>query len=147
MREYQILPYRQAYKPEVVDVWERSVLATHHFLVAGDVGLFKSIVEDIDFSSFPVYCLVYEDAVAGFMGIVDRKLEMLFLAPEVFGMGYGRKMMEFAITHLNVNEVDVNEQNHDAVKFYEKMGFVTYERTEKDSMGKEYPILKMKLRA
>jgi putative acetyltransferase len=48
------------------------------------------------------------------------------------------------LDELNADKVNVNEQNIDAVKFYSKFGFVTYERTEKDSEG--YPILKMKLK-
>lgn len=41
--------------------------------------------------------------------------------------------------------VTVNEQNPQAVCFYEHMGFKTYKRTECDEEGKPYPLLYMKI--
>ncbi len=70
---------------------------------------------------------------------------MLFFSPEYIGKGLGRKLTDFAISELKADKVDVNEQNTNAVKFYKKLGFKTYERTEKDDQGKEYPLLRMKL--
>ena len=45
---------------------------------------------------------------------------------------------------LNVEYVDVNEQNPDAVKFYERMGFRTFHRDATDDQGNPFPILRMK---
>ena len=41
-------------------------------------------------------------------------------------------------------EVPVNEQNPQAVGFYEHLGFQTYKRTECDEEGNPYPLLYMK---
>lgn len=41
--------------------------------------------------------------------------------------------------------VTVNEQNPQAVGFYEHLGFVTYQRTDHDEQGNPYPLLYMKL--
>lgn len=71
---------------------------------------------------------------------------MLFFSPEFIGMGFGRKLMEFAINELKADKVDVNEQNIQAIRFYQKFGFKVYERTDKDDQGKDYPLLRMKLR-
>ena len=59
--------------------------------------------------------------------------------------GHGKRLMAFALEELHCNLVDVNEQNSAAVKFYRQLGFVPYERTEKDDQGKDYPLLRMKL--
>ena len=40
----------------------------------------------------------------------------------------------------------VNEQNPQAVGFYEHMGFETYQRTDHDEEGNPYPLLYMKLK-
>ena len=80
----------------------------------------------------------------GFMGIEDKKLEMLFLAPEERGKGLGKKLLRHGIETFGVNEVTVNEQNPDAVGFYQKMGFSVYKRTEVDEEGRPYPLLWMK---
>lgn len=39
----------------------------------------------------------------------------------------------------------MNEQNPDAVGFYEHLGFRTYKRTELDEEGRPYPLLYMRL--
>lgn len=41
-------------------------------------------------------------------------------------------------------EVTVNEQNPQAVGFYEHLGFQTYKGTECDEEGNPYPLLYMK---
>ena len=81
----------------------------------------------------------------GFMGIDDRKLEMLFLDPDAVGNGIGRKLIEYGISNYNINEVSVNEQNINAYGFYEHMGFRVYNRSEYDELGNNFPILYMKL--
>lgn len=141
----EIKPYNDNFKKEIILVWEKSVRATHHFLIPSDIEYFKEIVTGIDFNTFQVFCLMHNEAVIGFIGVADKKIEMLFLSPEFIGKGFGRQLLDFAINTLHADEVDVNEQNDYAVKIYAKFGFVTYDRTEKDSEGKNYPILKMKL--
>ncbi|MFC4870736.1 GNAT family N-acetyltransferase [Negadavirga shengliensis] len=142
---FEIKPYTDAFKKQVVDVWEKSVRATHGFLVPSDIDHYKKIVAVLDFNAFSVYCMVREDIVVGFIGVADRKIEMLFLSPEYLGQGLGRTLVNFAIKELDADKVDVNEQNLLAVKFYAGFGFEPYGRMEKDSEGKDYPILKMKL--
>ncbi|MFR7392717.1 MAG: GNAT family N-acetyltransferase [Anaerostipes hadrus] len=45
-----------------------------------------------------------------------------------------------------MKEVTVNEQNPQAVGFYEHMGFITYKRTDHDEEGNPYPLLYMRLK-
>ena len=54
-------------------------------------------------------------------------------------------LVNYAIHQCGVNKVDVNEQNGQAVGFYQHMGFVTVSRSELDALGKPYPILSMQL--
>lgn len=61
------------------------------------------------------------------------------------GTGIGKKLVTYAINHLQVTKVDVNEQNIQAVGFYKYIGFNVYKRSDLDGEGKEYPILHMQL--
>lgn len=142
---FEIVKYSDKYREQLLDVWEKSVLETHDFLSASDFLEIKEIVTKIDFNAFNVYCLLDRDNVIGFLGTANQKLEMLFLSPEHIGKGLGKKLLNFAIRELKANKVDVNEQNTNAVKFYSKFGFKTYERTAKDEQGKNYPLLRMEL--
>lgn len=140
-------PYEDSYRDEIIAVWESSVRTTHHFLSEADIEFYKLLVKEINFNEFEVYCAFSgENQLIGFMGVAQQKLEMLFLRSESIGKGLGKSMTKFAIEQLKVNEVDVNEGNTSAVKFYQKLGFQQYDRTPLDGCGKPYPILKMRLR-
>ncbi len=54
-------------------------------------------------------------------------------------------LLQYAIEQLGVTKVDVNEQNPQAVGFYEHMGFKVVSRSPLDDMGKPFPILHMTL--
>ena len=86
-----------------------------------------------------------DGAPVGFMGVQDSRLEMLFLDPNARGQGLGRTLLTYGIERLGVTELTVNEQNPQAVGFYEHMGFSTYRRTETDEEGRPYPLLYMRL--
>ncbi|HNQ26787.1 MAG TPA: GNAT family N-acetyltransferase [Aquaticitalea sp.] len=142
---FEIVKYSDKYRQQVFDVWEKSVLATHSFLTTEDFYAIRKIVGTIDFNAFDVYCLTTETKVIGFVGSADKKLEMLFLSPDYFGKGLGKRLLDFAVLELKADKVDVNEQNIKAVEFYKKYGFTVYKRTDKDEQGRNYPILKMAL--
>jgi putative acetyltransferase len=84
--------------------------------------------------------------IAGFMGIADNNLEMLFINPVSRGKGIGRELLIYAIEQQRVKRVDVNEQNSQAIGFYKHMGFHVVNRSEFDGAGKPYPILHMELK-
>jgi len=143
---FEITKYADNYRPQVLAVWETSVHATHDFLTPTDFEEIKELVRTINFNDLQVFCLVDGNEVAGFIGVADKKVEMLFLAPEYFGKGLGQKLLNFAVNELNAEKVDVNEQNTKALKFYQNFGFEIFERTEKDDQGRNYPLLRLKLR-
>lgn len=140
-----IAKYTEQDRPQLLQVWESSVLATHHFLTPADFEEIKVLVGSIDFTQLNVYCLHLENNLVGFIGVLDKKIEMLFLHPDVHGQGLGGRLLRFALSDLSADKVDVNEQNTSAVHFYRRFGFEPYERTEVDDQGKPYPLLRMKL--
>ena len=137
--------YNQSYHSQVLEVWERSVLATHDFLSQPDFIEIKKLVDSIDFAGFQIGCLLIRYRVKGFVGVSADKIEMLFLDPDAFGLGYGAALLQFAIKEFGATTVDVNEQNLRAVKFYQRNGFEIVGRSSKDEQGREYPLLRMKL--
>lgn len=131
---------------KLIDVWEKSVRETHLFLSNKEIDEIKNFVP-MALKLVP-HLIIESDANGvpiAFMGIDDRKLEMLFIDLREQGKGLGRKLLEHGITNYGVKEVVVNEQNPQAKGFYEHMGFKVYERSEIDEQGKPYPILFMKL--
>lgn len=45
----------------------------------------KQLVESINFNELQVYCLINDNEVFGFIGVEDKKIEMLFLDPKFLG--------------------------------------------------------------
>lgn len=132
---------------EVVNVWEASVRATHHFLKEVDIEYFKPLILNMYLDAVELRCIKnYENNIVGFMGVAEGNLEMLFIHPEYRGKKIGQTLLNYSIEKLNVTKVDVNEQNEQALGFYKKNGFEVIGRSELDSSGKPYPILHMKLK-
>lgn len=142
---FEIKQYNDIYRQQILTIWEKSVLATHHFLTHDDFEEIKELVSSINFNDLQVFCLTNEDLVLGFIGVDDKKIEMLFLDPKYFGQGLGHRLLNFALKELSADKLDVNEQNAKALTFYQKFGFETVERTDKDDQGRNYPLLRMQL--
>ena len=151
-RKYLTLPQaicKNARTEELVlsllNLWKESVKASHHFLTESDI---HDLIPDVCLALKSVEDLVvlyYKNAPVGFIGIEDKKVEMLFILPDYFGYGFGKRLMDIAIRDYGCIYVDVNEQNPKARNFYRHLGFREYERTESDAQGRPFPIIKMKL--
>ncbi|WP_299715131.1 GNAT family N-acetyltransferase [uncultured Tenacibaculum sp.] len=132
---------------EVVDLWEASVRATHHFLKEEDIEYFKPLILNTYLDAVELRCIRNnEKKIVGFLGVAEQNLEMLFIDPEYRGKKIGKKLLNYSIDNLNVTKVDVNEQNEQAVGFYKHCGFEVIDRSELDSSGKPYPTLHMELK-
>ncbi len=128
----------------LLQVWEASVRASHHFLTEDDILRLTPQAEGALQYIDTLWVMQDEGLPIGFMGVQERKIEMLFLHPDYFRKGLGKEFVERAFSELDVEYVDVNEQNPNATKFYERMGFKVFNRTECDSEGNPFPILEMK---
>lgn len=143
---FEIKAYADQYRQEMLVVWEHSVLATHHFLSQPDFDEIKKLVQSFNFNDLQTYCLVKDESVAGFIGVDSGKIEMLFLDPACFGRGLGSLLLNFAVNELAADMLDVNEHNTKALGFYQKSGFEIFDRTDKDDQGRDYPLLRMRLK-
>ena len=125
----------------LLEVWERSVRATHTFLSGGEVETIKAYVPQA-LREVP-RLIVGEDergVPIGFLGADGQRLEMLFLLPQARGKGLGRALHQHGMDRYGLRELAVNEQNPQARGFYERMGFRVYRRTETDEQGGPYPL-------
>lgn len=131
----------------LVDIWLRSVRATHTFLTEDDIQSFLPMVRTYLGSTQPelwVLCAESEQ-IMGFMGMSGSKMESLFLAPEFHRSGGGRRLVQHAQQLHGEITVDVNEQNPAAYAFYRACGFVLEGRSELDDTGRPFPLLHLRL--
>ncbi|AZZ91266.1 acetyltransferase [Hahella sp. KA22] len=132
--------------PEIIKVWESSVRATHDFLSEEDIQFFKPLILNEYLKAVNLRCAKNADGkILGFVGVADKNIEMLFVTAEARGTGVGRRLLTYAVDELHAVKVDVNEQNPQAVGFYERFGFCIVGRSPTDGMGKPFPLLHMEL--
>ena len=129
----------------LVQVWESAVKATHHFLKEEDFEFYKNLMPQF-LNAVTLKSLKDENGlILGFIGTADGNLEMLFVHADTRGKGIGKSLLLYAVQELKITKVDVNQDNPQAVGFYERFGFQTYKVSETDGFGKPYPILHMNL--
>ena len=143
MKLYKVPDRSQPLLEVLLQIWERSVRATHLFLSDAEVNRIKEYVPRA-FEGVEHLIVAEAEKPVAFMGTQNGRLEMLFVAPEERGRGIGRQLLQYGVESYGVFEVTVNEQNPQAVGFYERMGFETYKRTDTDEEGAPYPLLYMK---
>ncbi|SDU84043.1 GNAT family N-acetyltransferase [Pseudomonas mucidolens] len=133
--------------PELTRIWETSVRATHDFLPESYIELLRNRVLTRYLDAVMLICTKdSRQRITGFAGVAAGKVEMLFIDPQHRGQGLGRQLLRYAVDCMNADELDVNEQNPQALGFYLKQGFEVIGRTEHDGMGQPYPLLHMRLR-
>jgi putative acetyltransferase len=127
------------------ELWEASVRATHDFVTEADLGVFRPLVRASFGEIAQLAGLRGDDGLLiGFIGVEDGNVEMLFLDPAYRGQGGGSLLLEHAFAHFAATSVDVNEQNPQAIGFYEHHGFAQVSRSDTDSTGKPYPIMHLR---
>ncbi|WP_292894946.1 MULTISPECIES: acetyltransferase [unclassified Nitratireductor] len=134
---------------DLIEIWRRSVRATHDFLSESD---FRAIEADVAGTYLPGADLWVavdeEDSPLAFMGLCEGHIDSLFVDPDSRGTGLGARLIaharEVAGRHITL---DVNEQNELALGFYRKMGFEVKARSPRDGAGRPYPLLHMSLEA
>ena len=143
---YKIDKVNKSDYQDIVEVWEASVRATHHFLSEEDINYFKPLILNKYLDLVSLKCVRNEqNKVIGFLGVSEHDIEMLFLHPDVFGQGIGKLLLNHAIEEYGTRKVDVNEDNTSALAFYKHMGFKVKSRSPLDPHGKPYPILHLAL--
>lgn len=129
---------------QLLDVWERSVRATHLFLSDKEIQNIKAYVpQALQGVAHLVIAQDGDGRPAAFMGVNEQMLEMLFVAARERGKGVGKALLQYGMEQFGVSRLAVNEQNPQAKGFYEHMGFQVYRRTELDEQGNPYPLLYM----
>lgn len=145
MQSFDIIPAGRSNYQEMIKVWEASVRATHTFLTEADIQHYKPLILNEYFDQVQLFCLWENEQILGFIGLDGDLIQMLFVDADARGKGIGKRLAQFAIEEHHATKVDVNEQNAQAVGFYEYLGFKTVERFDHDSAGKPYPILAMEI--
>ena len=140
----KLRPSRPEDGPRVVQIWAAAVDATHDFLTPEDRAAIGREVEAF-LPSAPLTLAVDDrDRAIGFMLFDGGHMEALFIDPEHRGAGVGAILIDYALAVHPVLTTDVNEQNAQAVGFYEHMGFERIGWSATDGQGRPYPLIHLR---
>ena len=82
----------------LVDIWLRSVRATHAFLTEKDIQALYPQVLNVRLPAVRVWvCEDEAGEIAGFIGLKGNKVDMLFVDASKRGKGAGRRLLNFAL--------------------------------------------------
>ncbi len=130
-----------------VEIWRKAVDATHDFLSVQD----RQEIDAMVCSFLPqasLWLAVDEtDYPLAFMLIDQGHMQALFVDPDSRGTGVGKALVLHGLSLHPSMTTDVNEQNGQAVGFYEKMGFKRIGRSPVDDQGKPYPLIHLQYQA
>lgn len=124
-----------------VEIWRRAVDATHDFLNPEDRVAIEELVCDFLPKAVLWLAVDAEDYPLAFMLIDNGHMEALFVDPALRGQGIGAALVCHGLTLHPTMTTDVNEQNGQAIGFYEKMGFKRTGRSPLDGQGRPYPLI------
>ena len=131
---------------KVLDVWELSVKATHHFLKPEEIDYYRPLILKYTLPQVDLYGIKNtQQELLAFIAIRDNKIEMLFVHPDYLRQKLGSSLLSLAINEHKCNRIDVNEENPDAFKVYQKFGFKPIARHPTDDCGKPHPIIELAL--
>ncbi len=140
----KLRPSRPEDGDRVVAIWRAAVDATHDFLSPEDRAAIDVEVQGF-LPSAPLMLAVDDrDRPLGFMLIDNGHMEALFIDPAHRGAGVGAIMIDYALAVHPSLTTDVNEQNAQAVGFYEHMGFERTGRSDLDGQGRPYPLIHLR---
>lgn len=127
----------------LIVLWGQSVRATHYFLSDADIRSLLPVVRDQALAQLELWVLCTDGTseCVGFMGLDGGKLEALFITPAWFRRGCGRLLLAHARSLKGALQVDVNEDNPHALRFYLANGFAVSGRSAVDAQGQPFPLL------
>ncbi|GKV80630.1 acetyltransferase [Pectobacterium carotovorum] len=130
----------------IMEIWCKAVDTTHHFLAIKDrLSIEKELALFLPTVELTLAC-ESEGKPVGFMYLHDGHMEALFIDPDYHGQGIGKALVKTALSQYSRLTTDVNEQNTQAVGFYERIGFERTGRSEIDSQGRPYPLIHLRFR-
>ncbi|MBC5620931.1 MULTISPECIES: GNAT family N-acetyltransferase [Butyricimonas] len=130
----------------MLEIFEASVRATHDFYTEEDIERHLSMVRNSLSCPCHYFCIDKENGnIVGFVSLIGRYIDMLYVHPDYFSMGYGRELLDIALNEFRADTLCVLEQNTRALEMYKRRGFVVERRMEAGEEDEPCPVLYMRM--
>lgn len=125
----------------IIEIWRGAVATTHDFLAPEDRLALDEMVSGFLPQARLWLAVDAKDYPLAFMLIDNGHMEALFVDPCHRGTGVGAALVRHGLALHPEMTTDVNEQNGQAIGFYENMGFKRTGRSPLDGQGRPYPLI------
>lgn len=113
-------------------------------LPAFEPGPVKRYFRENLFKTSLVYGADVDGRLIGILALKDGWIEQLYMAPGYTGQGYGAQFVALAKEIFPSGlQLWALEQNASAIRFYEREGFITVERTSGENAMEKIPDRRM----
>jgi putative acetyltransferase len=136
-----IRPNRPEDGARVLAIWRAAVDATHDFLTPEDRLAIENLVAGFLPHAALWLAVDGDDHPLAFMLVDNGHMEALFVDPAHHGAGIGAALVSHGLALHPRMTTDVNEQNTQAIGFYERLGFHRAGRSALDGQGRPYPLI------
>lgn len=117
-----IRSFKQEDLDSIMDIWLNNNITFHSFVPK------EFWIDNYDFVKYAlpnstIHIFEEDDIVKGFVGVVNGKIEGIFVKEEYQSSGIGRKLLDELKKSNKTLTLSVFQKNERAIKFYQKNGF------------------------
>ncbi|MBQ6797248.1 MAG: GNAT family N-acetyltransferase [Clostridia bacterium] len=145
------IKYRKEYEPELIDFLAQCLPQSGRAL---DIDGRHSFYRDIENIFIAFWCMFDGDKIIGAVAVkelsdTDCELKSLYLLEQYHGMGYGRALLEAAVSFAKKSGyenmyLDSLSTSKRAIALYRKTGFVDTERYNENERSDVFMVLDLK---
>src|SRR5690606_7396960 len=130
----------RAYAPEtdthaLSQIWLEAALIAHSFIGEATLCEQRSLIEKVYLPKAETFVACSDGVPVGFVSLLGDFIGGLFAAPAYQSQGIGQMLGEHALTLVSELSLEVYTANEQAMRFYQKLGFVEQSRRQYDDEG------------
>ena len=132
-----IRKYQDKNIEELLEVWFWSSSLAHPFLSDDFMKKERENIRNKWIPRSETWVYELEGVVIGFISLIGIEVGAIFVAPNRYGQGFGRALMDHAKSIHNTLEVEVFKENTIGRKFYDRQGFIVIKELIHEETGNQ----------
>ena len=125
---------------QVMQIWLKTNIQTHHYIDESywkvQYGSVRQMIPESE-----IYVCEKSELITGFIGLSGNYIAGLFVASVFQSQGIGKKLLDYVKELKPELSLQVYQKNRNAVRFYQREGFVIESETTDENTGEREYIM------